>query len=288
MLRGVVGGSRPASSGPLKKCASVLRVYCQASPWLGTYPWRIAIDTGSPLPRRYSRLPASGAICAKFAFSVRNRPTSSSGLTPSSRRRKTLSIKRSPKITELLLCSATESCASRRTVSGPRRRANACVVEPIRVPAPPAALRDVAEEHVLEPVLRRAHEGGLPTTDRAHLGQPRRQGRGPVALEHGYGARLHREPVEGVGAEGQEVRRLADDRHLVAAEELHRHQALPLAEVQLNRLQEPRKVGDAQDLLRLVAADVPEHLAVLGPQQLERAAAKRAVALAQRDQALGP
>src|SRR5438270_392628 len=284
MLRGVAGGSRPASSGPLKKCASVLRVYCQASPWLGTYPWRIAIDTGSPLPRRYSRLPASGAICAKFAFSVRNRPTSSSGLTPSSRRRKTLSIKRSPKITELLLCSATESCGARDGHHVlDRRRLHAA-----RLARKPAALRDVAEEHVLEPVLRRAHEGGLPTTDRAHLGQPRRQGRGPVALEHGYGARLHREPVEGVGAEGQEVRRLADDRHLVAAEELHRHQALPLAEVQLDRLQEPRKVGDAQDLLRLVAADVREPLAVLGPQQLERAAAKRAVALAQRDQALGP
>ena len=97
--------------------------------------------TGSPSPRRYSRLPAKGAIWLKFVFSVRNRPTSSSGLTPSSSRRNTLSIKRSPKMTELLLCSATDSWASRRTVSGPRSLANARVVEPISVPAPPAARR---------------------------------------------------------------------------------------------------------------------------------------------------
>ena len=89
-------------------------------------------------------------------------------------------------------------------------------------------------------------------------------------------------------AQGQEVRVVADHRHLVAAEQLDRHQPLPRREVQLDRLQEAREVGDAQDLLRLVAAHVGQHLAVLGPEQLEGAAAERAVALPQRDQALGP
>src|SRR6202165_4434424 len=76
--------------------------------------------TGSPSTLLYSRLPASAAIWAKFVFSVRKRPTSSSGLIPSSSRRNTLRMRRSPNTTELLLCSATERAASRRTVYGPR------------------------------------------------------------------------------------------------------------------------------------------------------------------------
>ena len=89
-------------------------------------------------------------------------------------------------------------------------------------------------------------------------------------------------------AHGQEVRVVTDDRHLVAAEELDRHEALPLAEVELNRLQEPREVGDAQDFLGFVLADVSQHFPVLRTQQFERASAERAVPLAQRDEPLGP
>ena len=89
-------------------------------------------------------------------------------------------------------------------------------------------------------------------------------------------------------AEREEVGVLADDGHLVAAEELDRDKALPLAEIQLDRLQEARQVGDAEDLLRLVAPDVCQHLAVFRTQQLERATPESAMPLAQGDQPLGP
>ncbi len=151
----------------------------------------------------------------------------------------------------------------------------------------PPPLWDVAQERALQPLLRAPDERGFPPTDGPHLRQRRRCLRA-VALDRRHGARLHREPVEGVRAEGQEVRVVADHGHLVAAEKLDGDEALPRRQVQLDRLQEAGKVGDAEDLLRLVAAYVSQDLAVLGPQQIERAPAERAVPFAQRDQALGP
>ena len=44
---------------------------------------------------------------------------------PSSRRRKNFMISRSPKLTELLLCSTPRTETSSRVPSGPCRRANA-------------------------------------------------------------------------------------------------------------------------------------------------------------------
>ena len=73
----------------------------------------------------------------KLVRSVRNRPSSSSGLIPSSTRLKTLRISRSPNTTELLLCSAADRLASSLIVSGPRRRVNVLVVEPTSVPLGP-------------------------------------------------------------------------------------------------------------------------------------------------------
>src|SRR5438552_6936284 len=89
-------------------------------------------------------------------------------------------------------------------------------------------------------------------------------------------------------AQREEVGVVTDHRHLVAAEELDGDESLPLAEIQLDRLQEPRQVGDAEDLLRLIAPDVRQHLAVFRAEQLEGTAAESAMSLAQGDEPLGP
>ena len=53
-------------------------------------------------------------------------------------------MRRSPKTTELLLCSATDSAASSLIVSGPRSLAKARVVEPTSIPVELAARRRLA------------------------------------------------------------------------------------------------------------------------------------------------
>ncbi len=64
----------------------------------------------------------------------------------------------------------------------------------------------------------------------------------------------------------------------------YRDHPAKLPEVQLDHLQEARKVGHAQDLLRLMAPHESEHLPVLRSEELERAPSKRAMPLAQSDQ----
>src|ERR1700730_2092378 len=110
---------------------------------------------------------------------------------------------------------------------------------------------DVAEEHGLEPLLGGSRENGLPASGDPNL-RYRSGGCRAVAQEHRCLLRVEREPVEGMWTQGREVRSVAHARHLVAAEKLDRHQALPLAEVQLDRLQESREVRDTENLLRLV------------------------------------
>ena len=51
---------------------------------------------GSPVSLWYSRAPATGAMWVKDVLSVRKRPSSRSGFTPSATRRKSLRISRSP------------------------------------------------------------------------------------------------------------------------------------------------------------------------------------------------
>ncbi len=60
----------------------------------------------SPDFASYSIAPASGGIWSNDVRSVRNRPISRSGLTPESTLRNSFMIRRSPKMTEVLLCSA--------------------------------------------------------------------------------------------------------------------------------------------------------------------------------------
>jgi len=72
------------------------------------------------------------------------------------------------------------------------------------------------------------------------------------------------------------------------AEELDGDRPAELAEVELDTLDEAAQIHDHQDELVLVTAQEGEHLAVRRPQQLERAASERVVALAQADEALHP
>jgi hypothetical protein len=78
-----------------------------------------------------------------------------------------------------------------------------------------------------------------------------------------------------VRAEREEVRLLADARELRAAEELRRHDPAVRRQVELGVEDEARQVGDDEDALVAVAAHEREHLAVLGVEHLDGAAAER-------------
>ena len=156
-----------------------------------------------------------------------------------------------------------------------------------RLARKPAPLLDVGSEDALEALPGDAEQNRVPAAFDLDLRQHGR-GQSPIGGNRRCGARLHREPVEGMRAEGEEVRRLADDRQLGRPEQLDGDHAFPLRQVKLHHLQESGEVGDAEDLLGLVASDERQHLAVLRPQELERAAAERPMALPQGDEALHP
>ena len=109
------------------------------------------------------------------------------------------------------------------------------------------------------------------------------RGRAP---DNGFGRRFQPEPVERVRSQGEEVGQLADGGKLGAADHLHRHPALELAEIQFRRLDKARQVGHDEQHVRPPAAQVDEHLAVLRPQELDRAPAKGPVLAAQGDHPL--
>ena len=88
--------------------------------------------------------------------------------------------------------------------------------------------------------------------------------------------------------QGERVRRVAHRRQRAPAEELHRHRALPGGEIELGELHEAGEVGDDEDHLVLVAADEGQDARVVRPEQLQAPPPEGGVALAQRDQALGP
>jgi hypothetical protein len=75
-----------------------------------------------------------------------------------------------------------------------------------------------------------------------------------------------------VRSQRQEVRRLADRRHLDASEHLNRHEAAVLAQVQRHALGKARQVRDDEDALLLKAPHEGKHLAVVRLQELEAAA----------------
>jgi len=80
----------------------------------------------------------------------------------------------------------------------------------------------------------------------------------------------------------------ADPGEWRAAEELDRRQAGEGREVQLRGLGEARQVGDHQQRLVAEPAQEGEHAVVFRLQKLDRAAAERRVAFAQRDHPAHP
>src|SRR5215470_11843760 len=80
---------------------------------------------------------------------------------------------------------------------------------------------------------------------------------------------LQAEPVEAVRAQAQEVGRGADGRERRAAEHLDRRGPGEGAQVELDRLRRRREVGDDQERLAGVPAQVGEHLRVARPQELD-------------------
>ena len=102
----------------------------------------------------------------------------------------------------------------------------------------------------------------------------------------GRWVRPKREPREVVGAERQEIGKVADRGEVRLPEQLNGNTALVRGKVELDVLGMPGEVRHHQDRLVLEVADEGKDLPVLRIQELERAAAERLVALAQRDQAL--
>ena len=103
------------------------------------------------------------------------------------------------------------------------------------------------------------------------------------SLELRHHARLHRlgivallelEPVEAVRRERDHVGQFADCRKTRAAEHFQRDALFPGRQVELGRLRRTRQVGDAENDLALVLADIGEHRAIGRADEGHRAAAK--------------
>ncbi len=120
--------------------------------------------------------------------------------------------------------------------------------------------------------------------------RPRPLSRQRAARALSRGGRLggEREPVEAVGAQGEQVGQLADLRERRAPEQLGGHDAAELRQVELDVLDEAREVGDHQDPLAVVAADERQDAVVVGLEELDRAPAEGLVALAQGDHPAHP
>ena len=78
-----------------------------------------------------------------------------------------------------------------------------------RLAGEPPAMRHVFEEHSLQPLSARVSEDGVPTIGELDLGE---RGGGDAAIRQQLlrRLRLQREPVEGMGPEGEVVRRVSD------------------------------------------------------------------------------
>src|SRR5829696_8437923 len=96
------------------------------------------------------------------------------------------------------------------------------------------------------------------------------------------------EPVEAAGREREQVAPLADAREARAPEHLHGVAALPLGEVELDRLRGACEVVQAEHDVALVGAHVGEDAVVGGRQRLVLAEAEHGVLLAQGDEAPHP
>ena len=90
------------------------------------------------------------------------------------------------------------------------------------------------------------------------------------------GRRGQLEPIEAVGRQRQEIGQVADRREGGAAGHLDERRAIEFREVELNGLRRARHVGDAQDALAVILAEIREHLAVGRIQEAQGAASEGA------------
>ncbi len=95
-------------------------------------------------------------------------------------------------------------------------------------------------------------------------------------------------PIEAVSRESQKIRQLADRWKRRAAQELDRHGALVIREVDFDRLRRARQVHDAQDGVVAVLAQIHQYFAVARTDELQGAAAKGLRGLAHLEHALHP
>jgi len=95
-------------------------------------------------------------------------------------------------------------------------------------------------------------------------------------------------PVKAVGRQRQQVRQFTDGGEGRAPQHLHRHPAIELLHVQLDRLRRVRQVGDAQDRGVFPLPQVGQDLAVAGKDETQRAAPEGMALAALRQQAARP
>ena len=155
-----------------------------------------------------------------------------------------------------------------------------------RLPAEPAARRQPALQRALQLQVMSFVENFLPIL--RDVQNRSRTGADGRALRVGGRFGLQREPVKRVRAERQKIRLVGDRRKFRAAKKLNGHQRLKRGQIQFNRLDEARQIGDDQDDFVLVTADAGENLPVFGMQKFNRAAAERVLPLVKRDQAPHP
>ena len=96
------------------------------------------------------------------------------------------------------------------------------------------------------------------------------------------------EPIEAVRGEGQQIGQIADGGKRRPAEHFHRHSALERRQIEFDRLGRARQIGDAQDAVIAVLAQIGEDLAIAGLQKAPRAAAEGPAGLAHGQHPLGP
>ena len=82
--------------------------------------WQASVASEPLVADSSSMEPAKGGMRSNFVFSVRYRPISTSGLIPGSRRRNSFRMRRSPKMIEVLLCSAEPRLYGQRPAADPR------------------------------------------------------------------------------------------------------------------------------------------------------------------------
>ena len=137
---------------------------------------------------------------------------------------------------------------------------------------------------LLQAVPPRPGEHGLPVR---RMLEPKRSIPGNLRLLR-LQLTLQLQPQEAVLAQRDRIRRLLDLRKLDITQHLHRPKPCVLGEVQLCRLRKPREIGHAQHALIAILPHIRQHLAVRRMQKLERAAAKDAEQLAQRNHVAHP